>query len=83
MNDISPQSMIDKPAIYRITVKGWLDASRTDWFDGMAVTVAKDEAGKALTTLVGPVTDQPALHGLLTRLRDLGLSLLEVHCLET
>ena len=72
MPDIYSQSLIDKPAIYQIVVKGRLDASWTEWFDGLTVTVTKDEDGLVLTTLSGPLADQSALHGLLTRLGNIG-----------
>jgi len=63
-----------KPATYEIRVKGSLEPEWADWFDGFTVTrQANDE-----TVLTGQVTDQPALHGLLAKIRDLGLPLLVV-----
>jgi hypothetical protein len=59
---------------YEIRVKGVLDRGWSAWFDGLEVT--SDERGQ--TTLAGPVADQAALHGLLAKVRDLGLELLEV-----
>lgn len=59
---------------YQIRVKGVLDRRWSAWFDDLQV--ASDEYGQ--TTITGPVTDQAALHGLLTKIRDLGLELLEV-----
>ena len=59
---------------YRITVKGTLDDAWSPWFDGMRVT--HDANGD--TALVGIVRDQAALHGLLAKIRDLGLTLLAV-----
>ena len=61
---------------YEITVQGVLDPRWSAWFDGMQLT--SDAAGR--TTISGPVADQAALHGLLTRIRDLGLTLLDVRC---
>lgn len=61
-------------AHYRITIKGALDDTWSTWFDGMAV--AHDANGD--TTLEGAVRDQTALHGLLARVRDLGLTLIAV-----
>jgi ABC-type multidrug transport system ATPase subunit len=58
--------------VYRITVGGQLDDAWSDWFDGMRI--ATTDAGA--TVLTGPVPDQSALHGLLTKVRDLGLPLL-------
>jgi hypothetical protein len=83
MQNIPPQSWFDRPATYQIVVKGRLDPGWTEWFDGLTVAVTRDETGTVLTTLTGSVLDQGALHGLLARVRDLGLLLLEVHRLET
>ena len=58
-------------AEYRITVSGTLDDGWSSWFDGMCIT--HDANGD--TALVGEVHDQAALHGLLARIRDLGLTL--------
>jgi len=63
------------PAAYRIQLQGQLDQSWSAWFDNMNITVDKDEDGLAVTTLTGLVPDQPALHGLLSRIRDLGLTI--------
>jgi hypothetical protein len=73
---------LDQPATYTIKVQGRLDASWSAWFDNMTVTVASGDGGPAITTLTGSVIDQVALHGLLARIRDLGLPLLLVQCLE-
>jgi hypothetical protein len=59
---------------YEIRVKGVLDRGWSAWFDGLEIT--SYERGQ--TTLAGPVADQAALHGLLAKIRDLGLELLEV-----
>lgn len=68
----------DRPAIYQIQVEGRLDPSWSDWFDGMTLEVERQEEGLLVTTLTGMVLDQSALHGLLNRIRDLGLPLLSV-----
>ncbi len=59
---------------YRIRVRGHLGPAWSDWFDGFRVSAEPDGD----TTLEGPVADQAALHGLLARVRDLGLTLLAV-----
>jgi hypothetical protein len=69
---------MSKRGIYEIRVKGNLEARWSDWFDGFAIT----PAGKDETLLAGPVADQPALHGLLHKIRDLGLPLLSVQQVE-
>jgi hypothetical protein len=60
---------------YEILVAGVLDGRWSAWFDGLQV-IGDTEAGT--TTIAGPVIDQAALHGLLAKVRDLGLPLLEV-----
>ena len=69
---------MDQPAMYRIKVQGRLDEDWSDWFSGMSVTVECQKDGPTITTLTGTVPDQAALHGLINRIRDLGLPLLEV-----
>lgn len=69
----------DKPGIYQIRVKGVLDRKWSDWFDGFTITPeANDE-----TLLTGPVLDQATLHGLLGKIRDLGLPRLSVQRVES
>jgi hypothetical protein len=60
------------------SVQGVLDSRWSAWFAGLRVT--SDQVGQ--TTIAGPVVDQAALHGLLVKIRDLGLPLLEVRRLD-
>jgi hypothetical protein len=60
--------------IYRIRVTGHLDPSWSEWFEGLEITTL--DSGDTL--LAGLVVDQPMLHGLLAKIRDLGLVLVEV-----
>jgi hypothetical protein len=60
---------------YRITIKGCLDSSWSAWFDGL-ILIADSERDETLIS--GEVLDQAALHGLLTKVRNLGLPLLAV-----
>ncbi len=66
-------------AFYEIRLKGQLNARWADWFDGMTITL--DDNGDTL--LSGPVVDQAALHGLLKKVRDVGLTLLSVNSVKT
>jgi hypothetical protein len=62
---------------YEIRVKGILDQRWTAWFDDLEITSDGQE-----TVIRGPVADQAALHGLLTKVRDLGLFLISVRHLD-
>ena len=63
----------DLPTVYQIKMQGRLDESWSGWFNGMAITF-----DSVTTTLTGPVADQPALRGILTKLWDLNLALISV-----
>jgi hypothetical protein len=67
-----------EPGLYEIRVKGHLDSRWTTWFGGL--TVSLEQSGNTLLT--GPVADQAALHGLLRKVRDLGMPLISVMCVE-
>ncbi len=65
--------------LYEIKIKGRLDEHWLDWFEGMTLQYAVDEqTGLDLTVLRGVFADQPALHGVLTKIRDLNLTLISV-----
>jgi hypothetical protein len=72
-NKIKPKTDTSHPTLYRIRIKGQLVSKWTDWFEGMIITL---EDGDTLVT--GPVVDQAALHGLLKKVRDLGMPLVSV-----
>ena len=65
----------DRPAIYEIRVRGKLDARWSRWFANLQIIPQPD--GESLLT--GPVDDQAALYGVISRMRDLGLVLISVH----
>ena len=64
---------IDHSTTYEIRINGILDSSWSDWFDGFSITTQGNE-----TILLGVVVDQPALHGILAKISDLGLILISV-----
>jgi hypothetical protein len=63
------------PVIYEIRVAGHLSLQWADWFEGLTITLGED----GNTLLSGPVADQAALHGLLKKVRDLGMILVSVN----
>ncbi len=69
----------DEPGRYEIRLKGQLEARWADWFAGLSITW--EDSGETLLT--GPVADQAALHGLLRKVRDLGLPLVSVLRVES
>jgi hypothetical protein len=69
----------DRRDVYEIKVKGVLDKQWRDWFDGFSITPQGDDQ----TLLSGRVADQAALHGVLAKIRDLGLPLLLVRRIES
>ena len=73
-NELEPTTDPGQPAVYRIRLKGHLDADWAGWFGGLTITLAEDGE----TLLTGPVVDQAALHGLLKKVRDLGMPLVSV-----
>jgi hypothetical protein len=66
----------DEPALYEIRLKGHLEAGWAAWFRGLSLTLEDD----GTTLLTGSVVDQAALHGLLRKVRDLGIPLISVIC---
>jgi len=76
---MSNRADLDQPTIYQIRIKGHLGQQWADWFEGLAITL--EENGDTLLT--GPVVDDAALHGLLKKVRDLGMPLLSVNRVGT
>jgi hypothetical protein len=64
----------DESELYEIRIKGHLNDRWADWFEGLIITALDNGE----TLLTGPVVDQAALHGLLRKVRDLGMPLLSV-----
>lgn len=64
--------------IFEIRLQGHLATRWESWFEGMTITLTEDGE----TVLIGPVADQAALHGLLKKVRDLGMPLRSINYLE-
>jgi hypothetical protein len=77
-NKLDPKTNPSQPMVYQIRIKGHLGRQWTDWFEGLTITLEEDGD----TLLTGPVVDQAALHGLLKKVRDLGVPLLSVICVK-
>lgn len=74
LNKHDPEYDADQPVVYQIRIKGQLGRQWADRFEGLTITL--DDTGDTLLT--GPVIDQAALHGLLRKVRDLGMPLISV-----
>jgi hypothetical protein len=70
-----PKYDADQPLVYQIRIKGHLGQQWMGWFEGL--TIALEQNGDTLLT--GAVVDQAALHGILKKVRDLGMPLLSVN----
>jgi hypothetical protein len=77
-NELDPKTDPDQPTVYQIKIKGHLGREWTNWFEGLAITL--EDNGETLLT--GAVVDQAALHGLLKKVRDLGMPLVSVNLVE-
>ncbi len=77
-NVLEPKPTPSQPVVYQIRLKGHLGSQWTDWFGGMTIT--PEDNGDTLLT--GTVVDQAALHGLLKKVRDLGMPLVSVSPIE-
>jgi hypothetical protein len=73
-NTVRSDTHLGHPVVYQIRIKGHLSPQWSDSFEGMAIM--REVNGE--TTITGPVIDQAALHGLLRKVRDLGMPLVSV-----
>ena len=77
--DSKTEPNLNQPLIYQIRLQGHLSQQWTDWFGGLLITL--EDNGETLLT--GPLVDQAALHGLLKKVRDLGMPLLAINHLKS
>jgi hypothetical protein len=77
-NKLNSEADPGQSMVYQIRIKGHLGPQWTDWFGGLAIAV--EENGDTLLT--GPIVDQAALYGLLKKVRDLGMPLVSVNCIQ-
>jgi hypothetical protein len=75
--ELDPHAEPGQLMAYQIRITGQLDARWADWFEGLTITLDGDD-----TFITGPIIDQAALHGLLKRVRDLGMPLVSVSPVE-
>ena len=78
LNKHNPETDQGQPPVYQIRIKGHLSDQWTDWFEGLTITLEEDEE----TLLTGQLVDQAALHGLVKKVRDLGLPLVSINRVE-
>ena len=79
LNNLDETNDPSHPIIYQIRIEGHLGSEWTGWFEGLTITL--EDNGD--TILTGPVIDQAALHGLLKKVRDLGMPLVSVNRIES
>ena len=77
-NKLNPKTDTGQLIVYQIRLRGHLSDQWTNWFEGLTITL--DEDGDTLLT--GPLVDQAALFGLLKKVRDLGMPLVSINCVE-
>jgi hypothetical protein len=70
------------PTTYEIVVAGRVSPERAGWFGDMSLGEQSTNLGQHVTVLTGPVAEQAALFGILSRIRDLGLKLISVTAIE-
>ncbi len=75
--------MSTEECIYEICLKGHLDEQWISWFEGFTISHGFDQEGEPVTWLSGVIADQAALHGVLIKVRDIGIPMLSVNRIPT
>jgi hypothetical protein len=78
-NEPESKRETDQPMVYQFKIKGHLNQQWMSWFEGLTITLEED----GNTLLSGTVIDQSSMHGVLKKIRDLGMPLLSVNSVET
>ena len=71
-----------EPTKYEICVKGHLDRKWASWFEGMSITSDFKNSGVPVTVLCGPIADQAALHGIIAKIRDIGIPVISINLVD-
>ena len=79
LNELKPKKDSNEPLAYQIKLKGQLGNEWAEWFGGLSITLDAD--GNML--MISPALDQAALHGLIKKVRDLGLALISINPIES
>lgn len=82
MADNDQRTRIDQPTTYQIRVQGKLDENWSEWFGGLTIMGEGVDEETFITTLTGDVADQATLRGILTKIWDLGLTLISATRLD-
>jgi hypothetical protein len=78
-NEQKSDNDLDEPKVFQIRIQGHLSQQWQDWFEGLTITLEED----GNTFLSGHVVDQSALHGILKKIRNLGMPLLSVNSIDS
>lgn len=78
-NPLDPTTDAAQPRVYRVRIEGHLGPRWADGFGEMSISAERNGE----TLLTGPIIDQAALHGVIRRIRDLGLPLLSIMCIDS
>ncbi|MFC1881407.1 hypothetical protein ACFL2S_07925 [Thermodesulfobacteriota bacterium] len=75
------QSLMARPAVYRIRITGRMDQKCSDWLQGMTISTVEEEGRTAYSELIGSLPDQAALMGVLQQLNNCSISVISMECL--